>query len=325
MKHTIYIFLFLLLLTTSAAAQSLTNKSVAELNKIKSDAITKEDFDLANKVTEELKLRKTIDELIEEKNTELNSAVALEDYDKAEQIKKEIAQLKANKIKIEQLEIDKKTAITLEDYDKVIEIDKEIKKLSSLKRKNDRPLSTEKEIDFIINYYEKDILEFDNPDGKYKIFNKDQKQKFRKSFQEAINSSKDIKAKIATLTEDEENGMHYSFLTILRLDKNATLMAQYHQYYLAEVTRTTPYTDIEKINTIIDVSSNRIKNLDPGTHNYQLSIDVNNAVINANNDYLQRVNQLTAFDKQVINIYFDAAIFSSDLPLDLESVNRFFK
>jgi hypothetical protein len=325
MKHTFYIFLSLLLLTTSAAAQSLTNKSVAELNKIKSDAITKEDFDLANKVTEELKLRKTIEELIEGKNTELNSAVALEDYDKAEQIKKEIAQLKANKIKIEQLEIDKKTAITLEDYDKVIEIDKEIKKLSSLKRKNDRPLSTEKEIDFIINYYEKDILEFDKPNGKYKFLNKDQKQKHRKPYREAINSFKDIKAKIATLTEDEENGMHYSFLTILRLDKDPVLMAQYYQYYLAEVTRNTPYTDIEKINTIIDVSSNRIKNLNPETPYYQKSIDANNAVINANNYYLQRVNQLTAVDKQVINMYFDAAIFSSDLPLDLESVNRFFK
>lgn len=325
MKHTLFILLLLLMFTVSSLAQSLSNKSIAELNIIMKNAVTSEDFDLAYKVTEELKSRKTIDETINEKNIEINTAVALEDYDKAEQLRKEIEQLKANKIKIEQLEEEKKTAISTENYDRVIAIDKEIKALTSLKRKNDKPLSTEKEIDFIIDYYEKDILEFDKPNGKYKIFNEEQKQKFRKSFQEAINTSKDAKARIATLTEEEENNMHIGFLSMLRIDKNTTLMAQYHQYYLAKVTRTTPYTDIEKINININVSSNRIKNLDSGTPDYQTSLNANNAIINANNDYLQRVNQLTALDKQMINIYFDTAIFSSDLPLDIESVNRFFK
>lgn len=325
MKHSLFIFFLLLIFIVSSSAQSLSNKSTTELNIILESAITREDFDLANKVTNELKTRKTIDETINEKNIELNAAVAHEDYDKAEQLKKEIEQLKANKIKIEQLEEEKKTAISTENYDRVIAIDKKINALTSLKKNNDRPLSTEKEIDFIINYYEKDILEFDKPNGKYKIFNEEQKQKFRKSFLEAINTSKETKTKIATLTEEEENGMHYGFLTILRIDKNAMLMAQYHQYYLTKVSKATPYTDLEKINININVSSNRIKNLVSGTPDYQTSLDANNAIIKQNNEYLNKVNNLSAIDIQMINIYFDTTLFSSDLPLDIESVNRFFK
>ena len=84
-------------------------------------------------------------------------------------------------------------------------------------------------------------------------------------------------------------------------------------------------TDLEKINISINISFYRNKNLTPETPNYQAVLDANNTIIEQNSKYLKKVNRLFAFDKQMINIYFDSALFSSDLPKDIESVNRFFR
>ena len=119
-------------------SQTLNSKSVSELKTLQKEAIASENYEIAKKIKNELKTRKTIDEKIAEKNTALKTAVAVEDYEKAEQLQKEIDKLTANKAKIAQLKIEKKTAITTEDYDRVLAIDKEIKALKSLKPKNDR-------------------------------------------------------------------------------------------------------------------------------------------------------------------------------------------
>lgn len=317
--------LFFLLFTIASAAQTLSNKSKEELKTMKQEAINSEDYDLAKKVTEEIKSRKTIDEKIAEKNIALNSAITVEDYDKAEQLKNEIEQLKANKIEIKQLKEEKKTAITTEDYDRVIAIDKEIKALHRLKQHNDRPFSTEQEIDFLITYYDNELEEFDKTNGKYTIFKGEQRTQMMNSFKQGQNVFIQYKERVNELTDLEENAIHPGFLSLLKLSKNHAIITKYHQYYLSKVTKTTPYTFQEKINQQIDNSKKAMENFPKDNPKHQQVMDMYQKQIKTNQDYLARVNNLSDFDKKMINIYFDTSLISSDLPLDKESVDRYFK
>jgi len=317
--------LIFLIITFSVIGQTLSNKSVEELNAMQKEAVKGENYELATKIKKELKTRVTIDEKIAIKTKELNAAAAIEDYDKADRLQKEIEKLKANKLKIETLKKEKETAITTEDYDRVIAIDKEIKSLKHLRKINDRPLSTEKEIDFVINYYENELLEFDKSNGKYKIFNQTQKESTIKSFKKAISYSQDSKKRIGSFTQEEENGTHYGFLVILRLSKDNNLITKYHQYYLTKVSKNTSYTYEEKINMTLAYHYKSLESLDKKSDYYEASLKAKESIIEKTSGYLEKINSLSDLDKKLINIYFDSVIFTSGAELDKETIDRFFK
>ena len=87
--------IFLTLAATASFAQSLTGKSTEQLKEMQQQAI------------------------------------AIEDYDLAQKIKQQLNRIEQNKAKIKVLEEEKKTALSLEDYDKVMEIDKKIEALKN--------------------------------------------------------------------------------------------------------------------------------------------------------------------------------------------------
>ena len=123
----------MIFISFSSFSQSLTNKSIEELEKMKKEAISSENFELANKISEEQKSRVSLDDKIKELNNNLKIAVANENFEEAEKLKNEIKKVEEKKAKLNQLEEEKKAAILIEDFDKVIALDKQISDL-----KNDR-------------------------------------------------------------------------------------------------------------------------------------------------------------------------------------------
>ena len=119
------------LISLSSFSQSLTNKSIEELEIMKKEAISSENFELANKISEEQKSRVSLDDKIKELDKDLKIAVANENFDEAEKLKKEINKLEDKKVTINRLEEEKKAAILIEDFDKVIVLDKQISDLKS--------------------------------------------------------------------------------------------------------------------------------------------------------------------------------------------------
>jgi hypothetical protein len=120
------LFILVNILSLSVFPQSLANKTIEELETMKKEAISSENYDLANKITEEQKTRVSIDDKIKELDKKLTIAVANENYNEAEKLKKEIKGLEDKKVKLTQLEEEKKAAILVEDFDKVIALDKQI-------------------------------------------------------------------------------------------------------------------------------------------------------------------------------------------------------
>lgn len=319
--------LFFLLLSYSSFAQSLSNKSVTELDTMKKDAISNENFELASKIKRELKSRVTIDEKITEKNKLLEVAVANEDYDKAEQLKKEIEKLKANKIKIEKLKEEKKKSIALEDYDRVIAIEKEIKVLKSLKQPSDRPLNIEQEIDFVIRYFQNKIDELNGsvkaPDY-FKYLKEEQKQSMITSYQKGKTAYEGYKGRETDLSKEEENGIFIAFLTFLKLSKEEQIKDLYRQYYLKKATKHTPFTLREKIKGQISYYENTIKAFPEETP--QSSFDTFDKLIRQNEDYLYRINSLSKIEVGVINNLFNTIpLTEKSVELSSERIINYFK
>ena len=140
----IYKIVFLLaisLISFPSFCQSLTNKTIEELETMKKDAITSENYDLANKISEEQKSRVSLDDKLIELDKNLKVAVTNENFDEAEKIKKEIKSIEEKKVTINKLEEEKKAAIVVEDFDKVLALEKQINELKSGKpRVEEKPL-----------------------------------------------------------------------------------------------------------------------------------------------------------------------------------------
>lgn len=98
-KYKTFLLLSIFLtLSFSLFSQSLSNKTVEELNIMKKEAVASENYSLAGK------------------------------------IKAQIQRLEENKEKINNLEKEKEAALVIEDYDKVIALEKEINALKSGKK-----------------------------------------------------------------------------------------------------------------------------------------------------------------------------------------------
>lgn len=118
----------------SQSAAEIKSMNKAELQQAKARAIENEDYSLAAQIKEELASRKSVDEMIAEKESELKTAVDEADYEKAAIIKDEILSLK----KIKEIDHQIAEAVKAEDYAKAQQL-KEIKQtmLSSLGSETD--------------------------------------------------------------------------------------------------------------------------------------------------------------------------------------------
>lgn len=130
-KNKIVLLITMILISLSSFSQSLTNKSIEELEIMKKEAISSENFELAKKISDEQKSRVSIDDKIIELDKNLKVAISNENFDEADKLKNEIKRLEDKKIKITKLEEEKKAAILLEDFDKVIALDKQINDLKN--------------------------------------------------------------------------------------------------------------------------------------------------------------------------------------------------
>lgn len=132
MLHTTYknrlLFIFLLF-TFSVYSQDLKGLSESELKDMKSTAIENRNFDLAHEIKLELESRKSIEELIEEKDTQIKKAVQDEDFGLASDLKEEKKRLEEIQKEVSQLESNLDEAIKKEDFGKASQIQSEIKDL----------------------------------------------------------------------------------------------------------------------------------------------------------------------------------------------------
>ncbi len=130
-KNNIFLLIVISFISISSFSQSLTNKSSEELEIMKKEAISSENYDLAKKISEEQSTRVSLDDKIKELDKNLKIAVANENFEEAEKIKKEIKNLEEKKVTINKLEEEKKAAILVEDFNKVLALDKQINELKS--------------------------------------------------------------------------------------------------------------------------------------------------------------------------------------------------
>ncbi len=130
------------LISLSSYSQSLSKLSDEELETKKTEAIAKEDFELAKQIKIEQTSRKSIDDKLAEKNEALKTALANEDYAKAELLKKEIKKLEADKATYITLEEDRKIAIFQENYDQVMAIEQKMNTLRTGKQPKATPPTT---------------------------------------------------------------------------------------------------------------------------------------------------------------------------------------
>jgi len=130
-KYKIFLLIAFTFFSISSFSQSLNNKTDEELEIMKKEAITSENFDLANKINIEQSTRVSLDDLLKELNKNLKIAVDNENYDEAEKIKIEINKIEEKISTIKKLEEEKKAAILIEDFDKVIALDKQIAALKN--------------------------------------------------------------------------------------------------------------------------------------------------------------------------------------------------
>lgn len=123
-------------------SQSLTTKTIEELEKMKKEAIISENYELANKINEEQKSRVSLDDKLNELNKNLKVAVANENFEEAEKLKNEIKKVEEKKAKLNQLEEEKKAAILIEDFEKVIALEKQINDLKNDRNHTPAPTTT---------------------------------------------------------------------------------------------------------------------------------------------------------------------------------------
>jgi hypothetical protein len=317
MKNLI-LTLFCLLLFNSSFAQDFSSKSKAELNVLKQEAVAAENYSLASKIKKELETRVSIDEIIATKNIELQTAVASEDYGKAEQLNKEITTLKAKKAKIDELKIEKQIAINSEDYEKVVAIEKEIKILNNRKKPYKHPLTIEQEIDFIINYYQTKINEefsIANYDLLLNVMygvkpSREEEQRMRNKHQQKIDDYRKrkeryidvIKNRVDELSDKEKEGIFSVFLSCLNLSKKESIKEKYRQYFLSKVTRQTPFSLKEKLET-------RINHYESAKISYPEimplpSYDSSDELLTELNKWLIRINSLSLDEINSVNILF---------------------
>ena len=136
------LFVAISFISFSSFSQSLTNKTTEELELMKKEAISSENYDMANKISEEQKSRLSIDDKIKELDKNLKIAVANENFDESERLKKEIKKLEDKKAAINKLEEEKKAAILVEDFDKVIALEKQIKELKNGRKPETAPIQS---------------------------------------------------------------------------------------------------------------------------------------------------------------------------------------
>jgi TolA-binding protein len=142
-KTKIVLLIIVSLISLSSFSQSLTNKTIEELEIMKKEAISSENYDLANKISEEQKTRISLDDKLKELNNDLKIAVANEHFEEAEKLKNEIKKLEEKKATINRLEEEKKAAILIEDFDKVLALEKQINELKRVKTAvEEKPLPT---------------------------------------------------------------------------------------------------------------------------------------------------------------------------------------
>lgn len=139
-KYRIILFIVFGFFSISLFSQSLSYKTFEELEIMKKEAISSENYELANKISEEQKTRVSLDDQLKELNNNLKIAVANENFEEAEKLKKEIKNVEEKKSIINELEEEKKAAILIEDYDKVIALEKQINDLKNDKKPT--PVST---------------------------------------------------------------------------------------------------------------------------------------------------------------------------------------
>jgi len=93
MKNKLSIIIILLFTSFFSFSQDYSTKSVAELEKLKTEAIKSEDYQKAGQLSDEIKRRanevSNSDRIIQA-NTEMKEAVSKENYQKASELKKEI-------------------------------------------------------------------------------------------------------------------------------------------------------------------------------------------------------------------------------------------
>ena len=130
-NNKIVLLLVISLISFSSFSQSLNNKTTTELEQMKKEAISSENFELAKKISEEQKSRVGFDDVLKELDAKLKVAVANENFDEAQKLKIEIKKIEEKKVLLNKLEEEKKAAILAEDYDKVIALDNQIKTVKS--------------------------------------------------------------------------------------------------------------------------------------------------------------------------------------------------
>jgi hypothetical protein len=130
---------------------------------------------------------------------------------------------------------------------------------------------------------------------------------------------------MGSMTQEEVSGMHYGFLTIIKLAKDEGLINQYHQYYLAKADPNANYSDYnEKLRLLIDYNESSKKDLDPNASYYEASLKGKNTIIDKCKEYQNKSGSLNSTDKMVIDIYFDSYLFTTNQPMDKTSIDRFF-
>ena len=96
-NYKIVLLIIISFISLSSFSQSLTTKTIEELEIMKKEAISSENYDLVNKISEEQKSRVSLDDKIKELNNNLKIAVANENFEEAEKLKNEIKKVEEKK------------------------------------------------------------------------------------------------------------------------------------------------------------------------------------------------------------------------------------
>ncbi|OFY98692.1 MAG: hypothetical protein A3K10_04660 [Bacteroidetes bacterium RIFCSPLOWO2_12_FULL_31_6] len=102
-KYKLILLIVFSIFSISSFSQSLTNKTIEELEIMKKEAISSENYDLAKKISEEQSTRVSLDDKIKALDKELKVAVANENFEEAEKIKKEIKSIEEKKLPIKEM------------------------------------------------------------------------------------------------------------------------------------------------------------------------------------------------------------------------------
>jgi len=116
-----FTLLLITLICNYSFSQNLSSKSEAELNSMKIEAVTNENYDLAAKIKKEIETRNANKYLEQNLRGELKTAIENENFEEAATLKKKLKYFDT----IKQIDIDIEQAIKSENYEKVVELKKE--------------------------------------------------------------------------------------------------------------------------------------------------------------------------------------------------------